>query len=402
MKNTRYSGLNSTLVHTLQKKISELKENEEKLTYFQKAVDNSSDAIGMSTPQGQHYYQNKAFTKLFGLTVKQVAGKKGPPSTVYADEKQGREVFATIMGGGFWTGEVKMLNKDGRQIDIFLRAYSIKNEKGKVIGLIGVHTNITERKQAEELLKASESKFKSVVEALRDGVLAADSTTKKLVFANPAICALTGYSEKELLKLTVNDIHPKKDLPYVLRYFAKQVQGKIYLAKELPVLRKDKTIIYCDINAAASTIEGKDVLVGFFRDATERRKGDEALRQSESKYRTLLENLPQKIFFKDRNSVYISCNRNYARDLKIKPDKIAGKTDYEFYPKRLARRYRADDKKVMRSRKTADIEEKYLQNGKEKFVHTVKTPVKDENGKVIGILGIFWETPGKTKQAASK
>ena len=66
---------------------------------------------------------------------------------------------------------------------------------------------------------------------------------------------------------------------------------------------------------------------------------DEALRESEEKHRTLLENLPQKIFFKDKNSVYISCNENYARDLKIKAEEIAGKTDYDFYPKELAEKY---------------------------------------------------------------
>ncbi len=111
----------------------------------------------------------------------------------------------------------------------------------------------------------------------------------------------------------------------------------------------------------------------------------------ESKYKTLLENLPQKIFLKDTNSVYISCNENYAKDLKIKAEEIVGKTDYDFFPKELAEKYRADDKRVMSSGKIEDINEKYVQRGKEVFVHTVKTLVKDEAGNVIGILGILWD-----------
>jgi PAS domain S-box-containing protein len=111
----------------------------------------------------------------------------------------------------------------------------------------------------------------------------------------------------------------------------------------------------------------------------------------ESKYKTLLESLPQKIFLKDTNSVYISCNENYAKDLKIKAEEIVGKTDYDFFPKELAEKYRADDKRVMSSGKTEDINEKYVQRGKEVFVHTVKTLVKDEAGNVIGILGILWD-----------
>jgi len=123
----------------------------------------------------------------------------------------------------------------------------------------------------------------------------------------------------------------------------------------------------------------------------ERKRVEEALRKSESKYRTLLEYLPQKIFHKDRHSVYVSCNENYARDLKIKSEEIKGKTDYEFFPKALAEKYSADDKRIMASGKTENIEEKYIQDGQELWVHTAKTPIKDEKGNVTGILGIFWD-----------
>jgi len=117
----------------------------------------------------------------------------------------------------------------------------------------------------------------------------------------------------------------------------------------------------------------------------------EFLRASENKYRVLLENLPQKIFHKDKNSVYVSCNNNYARDLKIQPDEIIGKTDYDLHNKELAEKYRADDKRIMESGKTEYIEEKYIQNGQEIVVQTVKTPLVDEKGNTIGILGIFWD-----------
>ena len=129
----------------------------------------------------------------------------------------------------------------------------------------------------------------------------------------------------------------------------------------------------------------------------EKLKAEEALRKSENKFRTLLENLPQKIFLKDKNSVYVSCNENYARDLKIRSDEIAGKTDYDFYPKELAEKYRADDKRIMESGKTEHIEEEYIQDGQKVFVHTVKTPVKDENSNVVGVLGIFWDITERKK-----
>lgn len=130
---------------------------------------------------------------------------------------------------------------------------------------------------------------------------------------------------------------------------------------------------------------------------TERKKTEDALRAGEAKYRLLTENLPQKIFLKDRNSVYLSCNDNYARDLKIKAEEIKGKTDYDFFPKDLAEKYRADDKRIMEQGKVEDIDEKYMQDGKEFFVHTVKTPVREEQGNIIGILGIFWDITERKK-----
>jgi len=116
-----------------------------------------------------------------------------------------------------------------------------------------------------------------------------------------------------------------------------------------------------------------------------------ALQFSENRYRTLLENLPQMIFLKDVNSIYISCNEHYARLIGLKPAELPGKTDYDFYPKHLADKYRADDQEVMRSGLVRDIDEALETNGNKIIIHTVKTPVYDDDGNVRGVLGIFWD-----------
>jgi len=128
-----------------------------------------------------------------------------------------------------------------------------------------------------------------------------------------------------------------------------------------------------------------------------RRKVEEGHRQIECNYRALIERLPQKIFLKDRKSVYISCNRNYAGDLKIKPADIKGKTDYDFFPKELADKFREEDKRILEFGRIEDKEEKYMEDDLEVWVHRLKAPVKDDRGKIIGMLGISQDITGQKK-----
>lgn len=137
------------------------------------------------------------------------------------------------------------------------------------------------------------------------------------------------------------------------------------------------------------------------QEIAEKELTEQALRESENKYRTLLENLPQKIFHKDIDSTYVSCNENYARDFRITPGEIKGKTDYDLFPEELAEGYVEADRNIVNSGKIMDVEEKYLVDGQEEWVQTIKTPIKDRNGNVTGVLGVFWNiTERKRSQDA--
>lgn len=127
------------------------------------------------------------------------------------------------------------------------------------------------------------------------------------------------------------------------------------------------------------------------REIEHRKRIELSLRRSENKYKTLLKNIPQRIFYKDLNSVYMLCNSSYAEDLGITPDEIKGKTDYDFYPANLADKYTADDKKVLESGEREELVERYILEDKEVYVHTSKSPVMDENRSIIGLFGIFWD-----------
>jgi PAS domain S-box-containing protein len=126
-------------------------------------------------------------------------------------------------------------------------------------------------------------------------------------------------------------------------------------------------------------------------DRRARQKAEEAQQASDNKYRILFESIPQIVFTKDIDSIYLTCNRNYARDLGIQPEEIAGHTDYDFFPKDLADKYHADDRRIMESGIQESIEERYVRSGHEAWIQAIKTPIRDEGGKVGGIIGIAWD-----------
>ena len=138
------------------------------LKIFKESVENSSDAIGLSTPTGHHYYQNQAFDQLFGPIG------ETPAATVFVDREIGAEVFRTIMSGGQWAGEVRMYAKDRRILNILLHAYPNKDEQGNITALVGIHTDITERKRAEENIRQSESFIRGILDTVDEGFIAID------------------------------------------------------------------------------------------------------------------------------------------------------------------------------------------------------------------------------------
>ncbi len=124
-----------------------------------------------------------------------------------------------------------------------------------------------------------EEKSKKILEGLPSGILGVDPKTRKFVFANQKMTEILGYTKKEILNLGIKDIHPKDDLAFVLNQFKKQVKGEIATAAALPVLRKNKEIIYCDVNTVNEPIEGREMILGVFTDVNERANAEKSLRE---------------------------------------------------------------------------------------------------------------------------
>lgn len=141
---------------TIIRDMTERKQAEEQLITITKAVDSASDAIGISDAQGHHFYQNQAMSDLFGYASAEELEAAGGGPVVIRDPEVAKDMFENIMSGRSWARELEMVTKNGRVFPAYERADAIKDHEGKIIGLVGIITDITERKRDEaELLRSN-------------------------------------------------------------------------------------------------------------------------------------------------------------------------------------------------------------------------------------------------------
>ncbi|MGE3818919.1 MAG: ATP-binding protein [Isosphaeraceae bacterium] len=131
----------------------------------------------------------------------------------------------------------------------------------------------------------------------------------------------------------------------------------------------------------------------------ERRRIEAALRGAEGFYHSLVESLPASILRKDVEGRFTFGNHNFYDTLDIqRPEQLEGKTDFDFYPSELAEKYRADDRRVMESNSVLEVvEENMTPHGERRYVQVIKTPLRDVQGNVIGVQGIFWDVTGRKR-----
>jgi PAS domain S-box-containing protein len=124
----------------------------------------------------------------------------------------------------------------------------------------------------------------------------------------------------------------------------------------------------------------------------ERRRVEEALRASEGFYHSLVESLPQSILRKDLEGRFTFGNQRFCTALGLPLEQIVGKTDFDFFPRALAEKYRNDDREVIASGNVFEtVEEHVTPQGEKLHVHVIKTPLRDLQGSISGVQGIFWD-----------
>jgi len=289
----------------------------------------------------------------------------------------------------FYASEFRIIRPDGTQRWVASRGQTYWDEHGQPLRRAGVVTDITDRKEADQALRDSEERYRQLFETSPNPMLVFDWETKRFLAVNDAAVEHYGWSRAEFLARSIFDIHPDADLPRLQRHFAALPPvGKVGVWQHC---KRDGTLIDVEVRGHYIQLGGRLARFVLALDITERLRAEQALRSSEAKYRSLIENLDLQIFLKDQHGRYVAANQRFCQALGKAESAIVGRTDRDLFPPALAAQYQADDQRVTERGERVENEGMLLADGKERTVRIVRTPVKDERGIVSGVLGMLWD-----------
>ncbi len=277
------------LLHELQVHKLELEMQNESLRQLLVALEDSRDRyvdLYDFSPIGYLTLDGDAVIREINLTGASLLGQprgeilNRPFSLLVAPEDltRWRTLFTqATQHGDRSSGELMLRGPDGAhfvaQLEC-LRAADADNRPAVRMAL----TDISERKQADAVRQDTEARYRAIFNHALDGIVLAEVETRKLCSPNETFLRMTGYTEEEVERLRVDDIHPTADLPWIMERFTQQARGEIAIAENMPVLCRDGSIFYADVNTEKLVLNGKRYLLGEFRDVTERRLAESRVR----------------------------------------------------------------------------------------------------------------------------
>jgi len=360
--------------------------------HYQTLFNQSPDGVLLIDMSGRIIEFNEAALQHLGYTKEEFSklhlSDIDPTETPEDMQKR----IEDVLKSGKAEFDVKHSTKGGGLRDVHVITQVVELAGEKVFHTIW--RDITDRKLAEKALSENERFLQTIIETEPECIklVASDGALMMMNRAGLAMIEADSLAHvkgeclyhlvtpefREAFKSLTEDVFKGKS--GMLEFEAVGLKGKhIWLETHAVPLR----------NAQGGII----ALLGITRDVTERRRSEEALREGKAMLKQVLDTVPQSIFWKDRDSVYLGCNAVFARAVGLEDaDQIKGKTDFDLpWPRTEAEAYIADDREVITSNlpKRSIIESLQQADGSRLWIDTFKVPLLDRLGNVCGVLGVY-------------
>ena len=343
---------------------------------------------------GNYTFVNEANSRFLGYTKEEMVGMN---SRQHMDEETAkklnqpyRELYLT--GKPLESLEVESIRKDGTKVIYETSVSLIRDSKGKPIGYRGVSRDVTGRKRMEEALRKSEEKYRTILENIEEAYFE-DDLSGKFTFVNDIMCSNLGYSREELIGMSYRQYTDEKNASKLRKLYEHLYKtGEPIKAFDLEAINKNGIIMIYETSAFIMR-NSKGEPIGFrgvSRNITESKKMEEDLRQSEEKYRHILENMEEGYFEIDLVGNYTFVNNAECRNLGYPKEELIGMNNRQYQDEATSRRIYQVFNNMYKTGEPIKIIDLEItrKDGTKKFNEISVSLIRDSKGKKIGFSGV--------------
>ncbi|MGD0036726.1 MAG: PAS domain S-box protein [Bacteroidota bacterium] len=373
------------------------KKVEEESLLLVQTVKSVRDCISITDLENKILFVNDSFLATYGYTEAELLGKNiSIIRSPIVSSKDSNAIQSKTMKKG-WHGEIRNRRKNGTEFTVELWTSVVINSSGSPIAMVGVARDITERKQAEEALRARDIQFKKLAAQVPGMIyqfMQKPDGTFCVPFTSEGIRDVFGCSPQDVRDdfSPIAKVISSKDFGNVINSIKNSAQQLTPFHCEYRVQIPGGPIRWMYGQSMPEKLnDGSIIWHGFNTDITERKQAEETLAKERFLMNMLMDNVPDHIYFKDKESRFIRMNKSQATRFGLSdPAGAVGKTDFDFFSEQHARPAFEDEHKIMKTgQPLIGLEEKETwPDGRVTWVTTTKMPLRDREGEIIGTFGI--------------
>jgi PAS domain S-box-containing protein len=346
---------------------------------FRLLVENMHEGFVMRDATGVITYVNKGFCNMLGKAAEAVMGTtidqylcESSLSLFQTETEKRKQGKGNVY-------ELCFLNQQKQPITVIVAGAPLLDSQRNYRGSFAVITDITERKNIENQLRETETRYHQMFEQNTAVKLVIDSDTGRIVDANPAAAAFYQYDRETLKTMRITDITP---LPMEEAY----PKFQLALSEKRTRFRfqhrlANGEIRDVDIFVGPVELEGKTLLYTIIYDVTERVKVEAVLHYIQERWNSFVKNIPVPMFLKDKEGRILYVNPAFEKQFEFHMSDWHGKNDFDLWPKAVAEKFRQDDREVLQEGKPRVMEETLSYKGEDRFWLTYKFPFVDSSGQ---------------------
>src|SRR4030043_50205 len=343
---------------------------------------------------GKFTFCNDAMCRQLGYSREELMGMSfkviTPPDDVKRIFGLYNQVYST--GEPLTSVSIERIRKDETRISVESSIFPLRNESGEITGFRGLAADVTERRLAEEALRRSEERYRTVLEQMEEAYFETD-ISGNFTFCNDAMCRQLGYSREELMGGNYRVYTVEEDVQRVYKAFNRVYEtGKPIKGIPMGRIRKDGTRIFAETSAFSLRNESGEIIGfrGIIRDVTERAQMIEALSQSEERYRTILAEIQEGYYEVDLAGNFTFVNDALCLQLGYSKEELLG-MNYRVYtpPEEFEGVFQLYNQVYRTGKPVKSFHNREItKDGRQIDVESSFIPSRNEKGDIIGFRGV--------------